>query len=115
MIFPQASTIKPFTNVIDCKIFEPFYFRIQQLGSTPFKVAALAPKLADPLWTAPPLLFLDPVFLIWIDYHFVLYTCLLYEIHYLETRSHCVNMSFMIIPNSFKLVSLSLSDSSTLV
>ncbi len=37
------------------------------------KVATLAPKLADPLWTAPPLLFLDLGFLIQIDYHFVLY------------------------------------------
>ncbi len=38
-----------------------------------FKVATLAPKLFNPLWMAPPLLFLDPVFSIQIDYHFVLY------------------------------------------
>ncbi len=37
------------------------------------KVATLAPKLAKQLGMAPPPLLLDPVSLIWIDYHFVIF------------------------------------------
>jgi len=59
-----------------------------KLVSTPFKDdATLAPKLANPLGWLHPLL-LDPVFLIQINYHSVLFcTCQLDEIHDLETRS----------------------------
>ncbi len=62
------------------------------------KVASLAPKLTDPLGKSPPLLFLDPVYPIWIDSHVILFKDV-YQMkyRYLETRSHCVNTSFIII------------------
>jgi len=61
-----------------CKIFEPLGFtnRIQQLSlqnSDPLQSKMTPPKLSRSTWTAPPLLLLDPVFLIRINYHFVLY------------------------------------------
>ncbi len=71
-----------------------------KLRSTPFKDgAALVPKLADPLssWKSgsTPLytgsLILDPDRLIF----YTIYTCQLYEINYLETRSR--HFSFIII------------------
>jgi hypothetical protein len=67
-----------------------------KLGSTPFKDdATLAPKLADPLSSTPLITgsgILDPDRLSFCT----IYTCQLGEIHYLETRSRCVNMSFII-------------------
>ncbi len=83
--------------LISGKIFEPFYFRIQQLGSTPFKGRRFGAKTSrSTLDGSTPLIFgsciLDPGRLS----SCTIYTfCLLYEIHYLETRSHCVNTSFI--------------------
>jgi hypothetical protein len=53
-------------------------------------------------WTAPPLLLLDPIFLIQIDYHSVLYimcvcVCQLDEIQYLENRSRLCQHVFYYI------------------
>ncbi len=73
-----------------------------KLRSTPFKDgSALVPKLADllsswksgstPLYTGS--LILDPDWLIF----YTIYTCQLYEINYLETRSCHFNTSFIII------------------
>jgi hypothetical protein len=73
-----------------------------KLRSTPFKDgAALVPKLADllsfwksgstPLYTGSGIL--DPDWLIF----YTIYTCQLYEINYLETRSCHFNTSFIII------------------
>jgi len=55
-------------------------------------------------WTAPPLFILDPVFLIRIDHHSVIYICQLDEIHYLETRSCRVNTSFIVKKKKNKLI-----------
>jgi hypothetical protein len=67
-------------------------------GSAPFKDSdILAPKLADlPFWgkATPPPLNLDPVYLIWINSYFVLFKM---KYSYLETRSHRVNKSFIIV------------------
>ncbi len=72
-----------------------------QLGSTPFKDSAiLAPKLADPpfWWKSNP----TPSksgsgYLIWIDSYVVLFIDVYYSNNsYLETRTHCVNTSFII-------------------
>jgi hypothetical protein len=58
----------------------------------------LAPKQAKPFGMAPPTLILDPVFLIPIDSHVVLFMEVdLLKYSYLETRSRCVNTSFIII------------------
>ena len=57
------------------------------------------PKLAEPFSTAPPTLILDPVFLIQIDSHVVLFIDVyLLKYSYLETRSRCVNTSYIIVP-----------------
>jgi hypothetical protein len=82
---------------ISCKIFEPFYFRIQQLGSTQFKGRCFGAKTSwSTLDGSTPLIsgsgILDPDRLS----SCTIYTCLLYEIYYLETRSRCVNTSFII-------------------
>ncbi len=71
---------------VSCKIFEPFNFRIQQLGSTPFKGHHFGTKTSQStLDSSTPLIsgsdILDPD---WLSFCTV-YTCLFYEIHYLET------------------------------
>ncbi len=61
------------------------------------KVTILAPKRAKPFGTAPPTLILDPVFPIRINSHVVLFIDVyLLKYSYLETRSRCVNTSFII-------------------
>ncbi len=101
--FPIQSPI-----ITSCKIFEHFALQVDpviefiQPGSTPFKDSAiLAPTLADPpFWwksnftpskTASDILDLDDsYFVLFEDVSQMKYT-------YLETRSHRVNKSFIII------------------
>jgi hypothetical protein len=69
---------------------------IHQLGST-LSSHHFGAKLAKPFGTAPPTLILDPVFLIRIDSHDVLFIDVyLLKYSYSETRLRCVNKSFII-------------------
>ncbi len=82
---------------------QSFSKSIQNLDQ-PFQVATLAPKWAKPFGAAPPTLILDPVFLIRIDSHVVLFIDVyLLKYSYLETRSHCVNSSFIILSSRVQL------------
>ncbi len=86
-------------NTVIFKIFEPLGFtsRIQQTRIHSIqRWRHFGAKTSWSTWMAPPLLLLNPVFLIQINNHSVLYTCQLDEIHYLEIRCHCVNTSFII-------------------
>jgi hypothetical protein len=97
-------------RIVSCKIFELLGFtsikydpatEFIKLGSTPFKDGAtLVPKLADllsswksgstPLYTGSGIL--DPDQLTFCS----ILICQLDEMHHLETRSHCVNMPFIV-------------------
>ncbi len=86
------------SSLVSCKIFEPLGFRIQQLGSTPSKGHHFGAKSSQStLDGSTPLIsgsgILDPDGLSFCT----IYTCQLDEIHYLETRSRCVNTSFIIL------------------
>jgi len=98
--------------LVSCKIFEYFALQVDavikliQLGSTPFKDSAiLVPKLADPpfQWKSNS----TPSksgsgYLIRIDSYVVLFIDVCYSKYsYLETRSHYVNMSFIILRTIF--------------
>ncbi len=79
-----------------CKIFEPFGFRIQQLGSTPFKVHFDAKTSRSTLDGSTPLISVSGILDTDRLSFCTIYTCQLDEIHYLETWSRCVNTSFII-------------------
>ena len=90
-----------------CKIFEYFALQVDpiiefiQLRSTPFKDSGiLAPKLADPpfLWKSNSTPSKSECgYLIRINWYVVLFMDVCYlKYSYLETRSRCVNTSFII-------------------
>ncbi len=92
---------------ISCKIFEYFALQVDpviefiQLGSTPFKDSAiLTSKLADPpfWWKSNSTPFKSGSgYLIQINSYVVLFIDVCYSKYsYLETRSCCVNTSFII-------------------
>ncbi len=104
---PSLMFLVKLKSLLSCKIFEHFALQVDPVIE--YNPDPLHSKTA-PFWcqnwliplsggkATPPPLNLDPVYLIRIDSYFVLFkdVCSM-KYSYLETRSHRVNMSFIIL------------------